>query len=259
MPVPATLDQLQSSISTLLKKTRSISSSATYLGSTKETPSMRSRLNREKTEAQELVRSIAAGFQQLKPRYSSDLSFEKMASTFKTAMEQYEHALEECMRKERSTEPARAGEKRGGGRGGGGGDDLAAALNMRDVNVDVEMGGSSGSRAVMQRQEFDRTGIVTAHAIEEERLRELRSLESDFAELSESIQDFHGQTFEQREMVNSIAANVTSASEHVKKGHVELQKTREYQKSTRKKMCLIICLVVVVAALALGLGLGFGI
>ena len=51
------------------------------------------------------------GFQQLKPRYSSDLSFEKMASTFKTAMEQYEHALEECMRKERSTEPARAGEK----------------------------------------------------------------------------------------------------------------------------------------------------
>ena len=53
-----------------------------------------------------------AGFTQLKPLYASDMSFEKMAGTFKSAMAQYEEALRECMRKEKTVqEPSRAGEK----------------------------------------------------------------------------------------------------------------------------------------------------
>lgn len=70
-------------------------------------------------------------------------------------------------------------------------------------------------------------------------------------ELSELFEDFHTEVFAQGHEVSLLSENIASAVKDTDRGVVELDKARSYQKSNRKKMCLIICCVAIIAIIGM--------
>lgn len=77
----------------------------------------------------------------------------------------------------------------------------------------------------------------------EQSINELHQLFVDMALLVET----------QGEIINQIEMNVHSAAEYVKEGNQELVQAVEYQKKSRKKMCIIIIIVVVVCVVLMAI------
>ena len=46
---------------------------------------------------------------------------------------------------------------------------------------------------------------------------------------------------------DSIEANVDAAVTHVEQGNVQLTKARDYQKKSRRKMCILVIILLIVA------------
>lgn len=82
-----------------------------------------------------------------------------------------------------------------------------------------------------------------------EREAAIRNLESDILDVNEIFKDLALMVHEQGDMIDSIEANVDSAAGNVETANVQLEKARNYQKASRKKMCCLLVLLLVVAAI----------
>lgn len=92
------------------------------------------------------------------------------------------------------------------------------------------------------------------------RLREqsVRKLESDIVDVNHIFKDLATMVHEQGEIIDSIEANVESATSHVSDGVQQLAKARSHQTAARKKMCIIIVVLLVVLTV-IGMAIGFSV
>ncbi|KAG6933364.1 syntaxin 7 [Chelydra serpentina] len=86
----------------------------------------------------------------------------------------------------------------------------------------------------------------------EERESSIRQLEADIVDINEIFKDLGMMIHEQGDVIDSIEANVENAEVHVQQGNQQLSRAADYQRKSRKKMCIII-LVLVIGAVVLGL------
>ncbi|KAJ6660100.1 hypothetical protein lerEdw1_018026 [Lerista edwardsae] len=86
----------------------------------------------------------------------------------------------------------------------------------------------------------------------EERESAIRQLESDIMDINEIFKDLGMMIHEQGDVIDSIEANVETAEVHVQQANQQLSRAADYQRKSRKKMCILI-LVVLVGATILGL------
>ncbi|XP_074846653.1 syntaxin-7 [Carettochelys insculpta] len=86
----------------------------------------------------------------------------------------------------------------------------------------------------------------------EERESSIRQLEADIMDINEIFKDLGMMIHEQGDVIDSIEANVESAEVHVQQGNQQLSRAADYQRKSRKKMCIII-LVLAIGAVVLGL------
>lgn len=86
----------------------------------------------------------------------------------------------------------------------------------------------------------------------EERESAILQLEEDIRGINEIFKDLGMMVHEQGEMIDSIEANVESADVHVQQANQQLARAAEYQRKSRKKICIIIA-VFIVAGVVLGL------
>ncbi|XP_049445262.1 syntaxin-7 isoform X1 [Epinephelus fuscoguttatus] len=98
-----------------------------------------------------------------------------------------------------------------------------------------------------------------AEAITEEDLRliqeremSIRQLESDITDINDIFKDLGMMVHEQGDMIDSIEANVETADVSVQNATQQLQRAAEYQRSSRKKICIIL-IVLAVAIVIIGL------
>nr|XP_040017460.1 syntaxin-7 [Gasterosteus aculeatus aculeatus] len=98
-----------------------------------------------------------------------------------------------------------------------------------------------------------------AEAITEEDLRliqeremSIRQLESDITDVNDIFKDLGMMVHEQGDMIDSIEANVESADVNVQNATQQLSRAADYQRSSRKKMCILV-IVLLVVALIIGL------
>uniref|UniRef100_H3D054 Syntaxin-7 n=1 Tax=Tetraodon nigroviridis TaxID=99883 RepID=H3D054_TETNG len=98
-----------------------------------------------------------------------------------------------------------------------------------------------------------------AEAITEEDLRliqeresAIQQLESDITVINDIFKDLGMMVHEQGDMIDSIEANVENADAHVQSGTQQLARASEYQRSSRKKICILM-IVLAVAAVVVGL------
>ncbi|XP_008311047.1 syntaxin-7 [Cynoglossus semilaevis] len=86
----------------------------------------------------------------------------------------------------------------------------------------------------------------------QERESAIRQLESDIVDINDIFKDLGMLVHEQGDMIDSIEANVESADVNVQSATQQLARAAEYQRSSRKKMCIV---MIVLAVLATVIGL----
>ncbi|XP_026561292.1 syntaxin-7 [Pseudonaja textilis] len=86
----------------------------------------------------------------------------------------------------------------------------------------------------------------------EERESAIRQLESDILDINEIFKDLGMMIHEQGDVIDSIEANVETAEVHVQQANQQLSRASEYQRKSRKKICIIV-LILAIGLIVLGL------
>eukprot|EP00795_Rhopilema_esculentum_P007539 gene7539-13322_t len=120
----------------------------------------------------------------------------------------------------------------------------AASVEYRDYEGKTEPLGQQGGPSLQVQTEADLS-------LEEIREREeaIRKLESDIIDVNDIFKDLALMVHEQGDIVDSIEANVGNAAANIEEGNVQLEKARDYQKASRRKLCCLVVILLVVAAI----------
>ncbi|XP_070844000.1 syntaxin-7 [Chaetodon trifascialis] len=86
----------------------------------------------------------------------------------------------------------------------------------------------------------------------QERESAIRQLESDITDINDIFKDLGMMVHEQGDMIDSIEANVENADMNVTRATQQLSRAADYQRSHRKKICILV-IVLAVAAVVIGL------
>lgn len=78
-----------------------------------------------------------------------------------------------------------------------------------------------------------------------ERESSIRQLEADIMDINEIFKDLGMMIHEQGDVIDSIEANVESAEVHVQQANQQLSRAANYQRKSRKTLCIIILILVV--------------
>ncbi|XP_062267022.1 syntaxin-7 [Platichthys flesus] len=83
----------------------------------------------------------------------------------------------------------------------------------------------------------------------QERETSIRQLESDITDINDIFKDLGMMVHEQGDMIDSIEANVESADVNVQSATQQLARAAQYQRSSRKKICILVVVLAVVAVI----------
>ncbi|XP_037100423.1 syntaxin-7 [Syngnathus acus] len=99
----------------------------------------------------------------------------------------------------------------------------------------------------MQVQDQDEAVSEDDLRLIQERESSIRQLESDITDINDIFKDLGTMVHDQGDMIDSIEANVESADVNVQSATQQLARAADYQRSSRKKICILIIILVVVA------------
>mmetsp|Transcript_56667 Transcript_56667/g.67884 ORF Transcript_56667/g.67884 Transcript_56667/m.67884 type:complete len:324 (-) Transcript_56667:136-1107(-) len=118
-----------------------------------------------------------------------------------------------------------------------------------------EIMNSEGGRDALYRETILSGGvndnIKTAYQNVVGKYQDVRTLENSVAELHQMFLDFALLTEQQGELLDQIEFNVKSAGDYIEEGNEDVFQALEYQKSVRKKQCMILLIVAVVTLVLL--------
>lgn len=100
----------------------------------------------------------------------------------------------------------------------------------------------------VQEEEITEDDLRLIH----ERESSIRQLEADIMDINEIFKDLGMMIHEQGDVIDSIEANVESADVHVQQANQQLSRAAEYQRKSRKTLCIII-FIIVIGVVILGL------
>ncbi|XP_039982057.1 syntaxin-7 [Xiphias gladius] len=86
----------------------------------------------------------------------------------------------------------------------------------------------------------------------QERESAIRQLEADITDINDIFKDLGMMVHEQGDMIDSIEANVENADVNVQSATQQLARAADYQRRSRKKICILV-IVLAVAAVIIGL------
>uniref|UniRef100_A0A8D0XBJ1 Syntaxin-7 n=1 Tax=Sus scrofa TaxID=9823 RepID=A0A8D0XBJ1_PIG len=78
-----------------------------------------------------------------------------------------------------------------------------------------------------------------------ERESSIRQLEADIMDINEIFKDLGMMIHEQGDVIDSIEANVESSEVHVQQANQQLSRAADYQRKSRKTLCIIIFILVI--------------
>ncbi|KAM5129560.1 syntaxin-7 [Mantella aurantiaca] len=161
------------------------------------------------------------------------LQKDRLLNEFSSALTNFQKIQRQAAEKEKDfVARVRAGSRVSGG----GADD-----GLRDgalVNWNNE-----GQSQIMQEDDITEDDM----RLIEERESAILQLEEDIRGINEIFKDLGMMVHEQGEMIDSIEANVESADVHVQQANQQLARAAEYQRKSRKKICILIIVLVIVS------------
>lgn len=162
------------------------------------------------------------------------LQRERLQADFTKALDNFQRAQRSAAQKEKDA--IKKYKNQGVPPGEGGGANL----------IDIEGGQNKAQLMLEEEQNLEYL---------QERERSIAQLEADIGDVNQIFKDLAAMVHDQGEMVDSIEANVESASIHVNEGADDLRMAERYQnKARRKKLCLaatgLIVLIILIAIIA---------
>jgi len=116
--------------------------------------------------------------------------------------------------------------------------------------IDIE--GGSGAAGQAQRTQLMLEEEQNLQQLQD-RERAVQQLESDIGDVNQIFKDLAAMVHDQGEMVDSIEANVESASIRVTEGTEQLRQAERYQNKARRKKILFAIIGIIILAIILGI------
>ncbi|KAK2846254.1 hypothetical protein Q7C36_011108 [Tachysurus vachellii] len=226
-----------SNIQTITQQTSEIQRIVNQLGTDRDTPDLRQRLQQKQQYANQLAKETDKCLKE----YSSlpvaqdqrqrKIQRERLVNDFSNALALLQKTQRQAAQKEKEF-VAR----------------VRASSRVSSGFADEPFGGIASpfeSETQTQTQSYD-DGITEEdlHLIQE-RETAIRQLESDITDINEIFKDLAVMVHEQGDMIDSIEANVESAEVHVQSATQQLASAANYQQKSRKKMCILIVVLAV--------------
>ncbi|KAL7872611.1 hypothetical protein SRHO_G00075940 [Serrasalmus rhombeus] len=230
-----------SNIQSITQHTSEIKRIVTQLGTDKDTPDLRQRLQQKQQHVNQLAKEtdkcmkeftslpVAADQRQRK------IQRERLVNDFSNALAIFQKVQRQAAEKQKEfVARVRASSRVSGG------------------FADDTFGGRASpfeSESQAQKQSFE-DGITEEdmHLIHE-RETAIRQLESDITDINEIFKDLAVMVHEQGDMIDSIEANVENAEVNVQSATQQLARAATYQQKSRKKICILIVVLVVLAVI----------
>ncbi|XP_072533058.1 syntaxin-7 isoform X2 [Salminus brasiliensis] len=228
-------------IQSITQQTSEIQRIVTQLGTDKDTPDLRQRLQQKQHHVNQLAKETDKCMKEFTSlpvttdQRQRKIQRERLVNDFSNALAIFQKAQRKAAEKEKEfVARVRASSRVSGG------------------FADDTFGGSPSpfeSENQNQQQSFE-TGITEEdlHLIQE-RETSIRQLESDITDINEIFKDLAVMVHEQGDMIDSIEANVESAEVNVQSATQQLSRAAVYQQKSRKKICILIVVLVVVAVI----------
>ncbi|GBC07541.1 hypothetical protein RclHR1_07520005 [Rhizophagus clarus] len=219
-----------------------------HLGTTKDTPELRTKLHTITERTRELVKETSGNIKQLSHFQSTSgqnrkLEQQKLSKDFQKTLAEFQKVQRLSAEKQREYV------------------DKAKAHNVRNDIYEEDSGVAEEQPLIDDSQQRHKlqaldNEIEYNESLIAEREGEIREIEQGINELNEIFRDLGTLVTEQQSMLDNIESNVTNIAVNVRNATDELTVASRYQKKARKNMCClllvfaIVGLVVVLAALA---------
>ncbi|KAF4091976.1 hypothetical protein AMELA_G00015770 [Ameiurus melas] len=221
-----------SNIQTITQQTSEIQRTVNQLGTDRDTPDLRQRLQQKQQYANQLAKETDKCLKEFSSlpvshdQRQRKIQRERLVNDFSNALALLQKTQRQAAQKEKEF-VAR----------------VRASSRVSSGFADDPFGGQASpfeSETQAQTQSYD-DGITEEdlHLIQE-RETSIRQLESDITDINEIFKDLAVMVHEQGDMIDSIEANVESAEVNVQSATQQLSSAATYQQKSRKKMCILI-------------------
>eukprot|EP01002_Notosolenus_urceolatus_P007253 NODE_2934_length_1009_cov_6.740625_g2451_i0.p1 GENE.NODE_2934_length_1009_cov_6.740625_g2451_i0~~NODE_2934_length_1009_cov_6.740625_g2451_i0.p1 ORF type:complete len:256 (+),score=60.36 NODE_2934_length_1009_cov_6.740625_g2451_i0:167-934(+) len=206
-----------------------------HIGTGKDNDKFRRNLVRDRAAAEKLCKDVSIELKDGKETVASGTPEQR--KQYEQICLQYNQLLRQLQKAQSNIEAKEKSRKREKQR-------VAAEADSAEPDFDAD---EERFQQAKLRQ-YDVSSLQTEAAIQHEKLDDLLAIEGDLNELRACFVDFHALVGEQDQDIKEVNSNVVAAHNAVDKGTSEIKTAKQYAKSSRKKMCIIICLLLCIAA-----------
>ncbi|KAG5928284.1 hypothetical protein E4U42_000942 [Claviceps africana] len=241
---------LKNKLQNLLVSNRDLSKGVSSLGTKKDNPRLRERVNKGLESTRELCRDIGEGVKRLQTwdDLTKQQKYEqtKVSSDFRAALQEFQDLQRRALEKEKAS--------------------VSAARAAHGSDPLVQGGGSNyqdqdQQQLLLQQQELmqlapqDEVDFQESLIIERE--EEIRNIEQGVGDLNVLFTQVAHIVAEQDAGIMTLADNVDRTHEHTMQADRETRQAARYQKAARNKSCcllLILAIILTIVILAIVLG-----
>jgi len=224
---------ISNNIQTFKKNVNSIKRLVDQIGTARDDPGVLDNLQSKQREASKIAKDTSGYLKQLTSTEGRSLQEQRQRKIQQDKLrESFSDILNEFQKVQRlAAEKEKASVRRA----------RTVSIERNEASYQGGFGQESAPQVQMQTE--------SELSLEEIKEREaaIRKLESDILDVNDIFKDLALMVHEQGDVIDSIEANVGTAATHVEQGNVQLEKARDYQKASRKKMCCFLVILLIVA------------
>ncbi|XP_047430265.1 syntaxin-7-like [Mugil cephalus] len=235
------VNNISSNIQKITLLTSDLQRGVSLLGTEQDTNQLRQNLQQKRQEGSQLAKDtdrLVKAFSALPvgpDQRQRKLQKERLLNEFSAALNSFQKTQREAANKEREfVARVRAGSRLSGGQPEDGFDNVLYGDSHFQDQAQAEVITEDDLRLIQERESA------------------IRELESDITDINDIFKDLGMMVHEQGDMIDSIEANVESADVNVQNATQQLQRAAEYQRSSRKKICILM-IILAVAMVVIGL------
>uniref|UniRef100_A0A3P8RJM8 Syntaxin-7 n=1 Tax=Amphiprion percula TaxID=161767 RepID=A0A3P8RJM8_AMPPE len=237
--IPEEPSVLVNSISTNIQKitrlTSELQRTVSLLGTEQDTSYLRQTLQQKQQQGNHLAKEtdrLMKGFAALPvgpDQRQRKLQKERLLNDFSAALNSFQRTQREAANKEREfVARVRASSRVSGGQPEDSFEHAAPFQRDSQMQAQTEAITEEDLRLIQERESA------------------IRQLESDITDINDIFKDLGMMVHEQGDMIDSIEANVENADVHVQNATQQLAQAANYQRSSRKKICILMIVLAVV-------------
>jgi len=230
-------------IQKILQNVSSMQRMITQIGTAQDTHQLQSQLHQIQHYTGQLAKDTSKQLKELNsyaPEHALDprqwkLQRERLQADFTKALDNFQRAQRSAAQKEK--EAIKKYRNQGG----------VQPPGAEGTLVDIE-GGQAGGQARTQMMLEEESNLEQL----QERERAVRQLEADIGDVNQIFKDLAAMVHDQGEIVDSIEANVETASIRVGEGTEQLMQAERYQNKARRKKIILLIIGLIILAIIIG-------